>query len=307
MIILDATTKSLQITLSGAVTTNQLPFAASYVDSTGTATTPGEQDGTSNSTTAVTVVSSPASSTQRLIKNIVIQNADTASATVTVIYNNNSTLRNIVVATLAVGDQLIYEDGHGWSTVDTNGCLKTSSVSSGGSIPSGTILPYAGSSAPSGFLLCYGQLVSTTTYAALYTVLGTTYGSGSGTFGIPDLRGRLPAGVDNMGGTAANRITSANSGITGTSLGASGGNEQLFGHTHTATVTDSGHSHGLTRTTTGNNAGGSNSYALAATGTPQYDTVNSSTTGISVSNASTGGGSSQNVQPTIMLNYIIKT
>ena len=72
MIILDATTKSLQFKLSGTITTNQLPFAASYVDSTGTATTPGEQDGASNNTTAVTVVSSPASSTQRLVKNIVI-------------------------------------------------------------------------------------------------------------------------------------------------------------------------------------------------------------------------------------------
>jgi hypothetical protein len=112
MIILDTTTKSLQIKLSATVTTNQLPFSASYVDSTGTATTPGENDGASNNTTAVTVVGSPASSTQRLIKNIIIQNADTASAKVTVIYNNNSTLRNIVVATLAAGDQLVYEDGH---------------------------------------------------------------------------------------------------------------------------------------------------------------------------------------------------
>jgi len=125
MIILDATTKSLQFTLSGTVATNQLPFSASYVDSTGTATTPGEQDGVSNNTTAVNVVSAPASSTQRLIKNIIIQNADTAAATVTIIYNNNSTLRNIFVATLAVGDQLIYEDGRGWMVVDINGNLKT--------------------------------------------------------------------------------------------------------------------------------------------------------------------------------------
>jgi len=134
MIILDATTKSLQFKLSGTVTTNQLPLSASYVDTTGTATTPGEQDGTSNNTTAVTVVSSPASSTERLIKSLVIQNADTAAATVTIIYNNNSTLRNIVVATLAVGDQLIYEDGNGWISLDKNGNLKTSS--GGGAVTS---------------------------------------------------------------------------------------------------------------------------------------------------------------------------
>jgi hypothetical protein len=125
MLILDATTKSLQIKLGGTITTNQLPFAASYVDTTGTATTPGEQDGTSNNTTAVNVVSAPAASTQRLVKNLVVQNADTVAATVTVIYNNNATLRNIFIATLAVGDQLIYEDGNGWLVVDKNGCLKT--------------------------------------------------------------------------------------------------------------------------------------------------------------------------------------
>jgi hypothetical protein len=62
----------------------------------------------------------------------VIQNADTAAAKVTIIYNNNSTLRNIFIATLAVGDQLIYEDGQGWSCVDANGNIKTSATASGG-------------------------------------------------------------------------------------------------------------------------------------------------------------------------------
>jgi microcystin-dependent protein len=117
-------------------------------------------------------------------------------------------------------------------------------------MPAGAIVPYAGSSAPSGWLLCYGQLVSTTTYANLYTALGTTYGSGSGTFGIPDLRGRAAFGVDNMGGSTASRVTSGGSGITGTTLGAAGGAEtvtlstaQLPAHNHSAS--DSGHSHGI--------------------------------------------------------------
>ena len=135
MIILDSTTRSLQMKLTGAVTTNQLVFATSYVDTTGSATTPGSQNGASNNTTAVTIVGAPAGSTQRLVKNIVIQNADTSSATVTIIYNDNSTLRSIVIATLAVGDQLIYEDGHGWLTMDANGNLKTSG-SGGGAVSS---------------------------------------------------------------------------------------------------------------------------------------------------------------------------
>jgi hypothetical protein len=125
MIILDATTKSLQFKLGGAVATNQLPFATSYVDVTASATTPIEQDGTSNNATAVTLVTAPAASTQRIVKSVYIQNADTAAATVTIIYNNNSTLRNILVATLSVGDQLIYEDGEGWTCLNTNGSLKS--------------------------------------------------------------------------------------------------------------------------------------------------------------------------------------
>src|SRR5260370_3004017 len=118
MIIVDSTTKSVQFKLAGAETTNQLPFSSSYVDVAATATTPGEQDGASNGTTAVDLVSAPGGSTQRNIKSVCIQNADTAAATVTVIYNNNSTLRNILVVTLAVGDQLVYEDGEGWTCLD---------------------------------------------------------------------------------------------------------------------------------------------------------------------------------------------
>jgi hypothetical protein len=126
MIVLGTTTKSLQFKLGGTVTTNQLPFSSSYIDTTGTTTTPGEQDGVSNNTTAVNLVGSPASSTQRLIKNIMLQNADTASATVSIMYNDNSTLRNVIVVTLAVGDQLIYEDGNGWFCLDKNGNIKSS-------------------------------------------------------------------------------------------------------------------------------------------------------------------------------------
>jgi microcystin-dependent protein len=76
-------------------------------------------------------------------------------------------------------------------------------------VPVGSILPYGGSSAPnSSWLLCYGQAVSRSTYSSLYAILGDLYGSGDGstTFNLPDLRGRVPVGLDNMGGSAANRI-----------------------------------------------------------------------------------------------------
>jgi hypothetical protein len=128
MIVLDAITKSLQLTL-GTSPGSQLPFTASYVDNltTNNTTTPGQNDGLSNNTMAVTIVGNPAASTQRLIKNIQIQNPNTSGTVpVTIIYNYNSTLRNIIVVTLAAGDQLIYEDGSGWVCLDTNGNTKMS-------------------------------------------------------------------------------------------------------------------------------------------------------------------------------------
>jgi Phage Tail Collar Domain len=69
----------------------------------------------------------------------------------------------------------------------------------------GEVVPYAGSSAPVGALLCDGSAVSRTDYVGLFTAIGTTYGTGNGTttFNVPDLRGRVAAGVD--GG--AGRIT----------------------------------------------------------------------------------------------------
>ena len=65
-------------------------------------------------------------------------------------------------------------------------------------MPPGAVIPYAGKSAPYGWLICDGSAVSRTTYADLFEVIGTTFGSGDGstTFNLPDLRGRVAVGVD---------------------------------------------------------------------------------------------------------------
>lgn len=95
------------------------------------------------------------------------------------------------------------------------------------SLPVGIILPFTGTTTPSGWLLCYGQAVNRSTYAELFAVLGTQYGSGNGstTFNVPDLRGRVVAGRDNMGGTGASRITEVFLGENPNSLGSAGGYE----------------------------------------------------------------------------------
>lgn len=70
-------------------------------------------------------------------------------------------------------------------------------------IPTGTVSQFAGSSAPTGWLICDGSAISRTTYSTLFAVIGTAYGSGDGstTFNLPDLRGRVPVGVSPGGAT----------------------------------------------------------------------------------------------------------
>lgn len=158
----------------------------------------------------------------------------------------------------------------------------------------GTVFDFAGSAAPSGWLLCYGQAVSRTTYAQLFSVIGTTFGTGDGstTFNLPDCRGRVHAGKDDMGGTAASRLTNAGGGITGTTLGAAGGAE-----THTLTAAEiPAHTHPIAAAGGGTVAGANQQF---------YQGINTGTTATS---ANTGGGSAHPItQPTIVFNKIIKT
>lgn len=161
-----------------------------------------------------------------------------------------------------------------------------------GGTPTGSVIAFAGSTAPSGWLLCFGQAVSRTTFAALFAALGTTYGAGDGstTFNLPDLRGRVVAGEDDMGGTSANRLTNQTGGIDGDILGATGGAE-----THTLTIAQMpSHSHTLS--------------ANASTAGSGFATAMASNTSINLTTSAQGSGAAHNnVQPTIILNYIIKT
>ena len=91
-------------------------------------------------------------------------------------------------------------------------------------IPTGSVFPYAGSSAPTYWLLCDGSEVLRSTYPELFAVIGTSFGtppSGGSYFLLPDMRGRLPLGKDNMGGTGANRVTAS----AADSVGGFGGTE----------------------------------------------------------------------------------
>lgn len=171
-------------------------------------------------------------------------------------------------------------------------------------VPSGVVVPFAGSSAPAGWLLCYGQAVSRTNYAALFTVIGTVFGSGDGstTFNLPDLRGRAAFGVDNMGGTAAERLGAGKiGGVTGSaSLGATGGEQS-----HTLTATEQASMNVSV-------SGSVTAYSGSANpgGYPALSDNSGTVSGFSVSasGTATGGGAAHNVTPpAIVLNHIIKT
>lgn len=127
--ILDSVAKKLEIILAGAVTANQLPFSASWEDITTTTFIPGETDGVTNNATAVDLVGVPGGSTQRRVKTINIYNADTAAATITVRYNNNSTLRVLIKVVLQVGEILLW-DGR-WRILDATGSQKTAQSGTG--------------------------------------------------------------------------------------------------------------------------------------------------------------------------------
>lgn len=244
---------------------------------------------------------------------------------------------------------------------DVSGTIVTSGES-GHFNPVGIISPFAGSTAPTGWLLCAGQLVSKSTYSSLYTVIGSNaYGTDTSTdFYLPDLRGRTIAGVDNMGGTVSNvmqisttvNTTSASNSIvvgsaanlaigmyvvsanipTGTTITALSGTTVTI--SQNATATASGTSARFSVVTDANSRGGSGgelTHYLNTTELPNhnhswqyYDAAsntgdnadggarwdNSSDTRenlVTITTSSTGGsGAHSNIQPTIMLNYIIK-
>lgn len=104
-------------------------------------------------------------------------------------------------------------------------------VAAGFGVRTGTLFDFAGPAAPEGYLLCGGQAVSRTTFAALFSVIGTAYGVGDGstTFNLPDFRDRVAIGKGDMGGSEASRVS-----VTLSGERASTGNAVVSGLVSTA-------------------------------------------------------------------------
>lgn len=204
-----------------------------------------------------------------------------------------SSFGGLPTATLADDDEIPFSD-----TGDSgNNKVSTAADVRRYMVPPGTVMQYAGSSVPSGWLDCDGSAVSRTTYAALFSAIGITWGPGDGstTFNVPDLRGRAAIGV----GTG--------SGLTNRVLGVNGGSEtqalttaELASHTHT--VTDPGHSH----LQTGYGSAGAAIVAAGANFAAVPTNTVSNTTGITIGSAGSGNAHN-NMQPFANLYHIIKT
>ena len=177
----------------------------------------------------------------------------------------------------------------------TSAKLDTTAISA--IMPTGSVIPFAGSVLPGNsgdWLFCDGSAQNQQVggvNTALFNVIGTTYGGSATTFLLPDLRGRVVAGKDDMGGISQNRLTTAKSGINGDNLGATGGLED-----HTLTIAEMpAHTH-------------DSGFSVNSDSTSGGDSVYRPPGGSGVNTGSTGNGNAHNnVQPTIILNYIIKT
>ena len=189
-----------------------------------------------------------------------------------------SQLSDTTISSASSGEVLQY-DGSGW-------------VNASPPTPTGSVIAFAGASAPSGWLLCDGTAVSRSTYADLFTIISTTYGSGDGssTFNVPDLRRRTPYGKgtsdslgDSDGVAEGSRSLSHTHSVPahyhgkGTlNITSSGTHTTSISHDHASfnatgyTGYDGAHTHGINAGETGGS--GSNRYVIKAV-SPTYITT----------------------------------
>lgn len=232
-------------------------------------------------------------------------------------------------ANLNMGDRRIVNVAEAVSEEDAVNLGQAKALSS----PTGCVIDFAGQSAPPGWLFCGGQSLSRAAYPALFAAIGTLYGSvDSNSFNVPDLRGRVTAGRDfSVSGVNANRLSSATIAPSAGVLAGAGGSQlhtlttdQMPAHGHSGTTAASGtHSHSLRSTPTsagscfglgsiargigGTDTGvGSEAYYQNVGGAKAVQDSGSHTHTVTVNNTGGGAGHSS-VQPTLILNKIIKT
>lgn len=249
---------------------------------------------TSGSPNVIVITPSPAISAYAAGQEFSFKIANTNTSPTVTINVNGVGAQNIIFAgaSPSVGDltsgQVIGVEYDGTNFQVLSGTTHNST-------PTGAITMFAGSAAPTNWLICNGSPVSRTTYASLFSVISTTYGAGdaSTTFNVPDMRGRIAvgAGTGTGGGASGSGLPTGGSALTTRSLGGWVGEE-----THTLTTAEIASHHHLTvaGATTAGSTGGSSGIAP---GTGLSAATNTGDTG--------GDGAHNNIQPMMTLNYII--
>lgn len=182
------------------------------------------------------------------------------------------------------------------------GTITAGLFSGKGSTPVGGLMDIAGTTLPAGWLWANGAAVSRTTYAALFAAIGTTWGNGDGstTFNVPNAAEVFRLGRSGMNGVAARSlVTAAISGTNPATLGATGGDERMQQHLHTASQPP--HTHTVSGVGTAGSSGPNSGVDIYQLGNTQ--TTSSVQPAITVANA--GAGATQNMPPFGVYNVVI--
>lgn len=248
---------------------------------------------------------------------------NTGAVTLAVDGNTAKPLRFLTTVDLPAGVLIsgsLYQATYRLAT--TEWLLHSSPLAAPFLIPVGGIIDYGGSSAPnSNFALAQGQAISRATYATLFGIFGTAYGAGDGssTFNIPDLVGRVTA----MRDAGSARLSSTYFGGNPANLGAVGGLEshtlaaaQIPSITSTASsvslsasVTSANWVASSSTDSTPINVGGTGSgiaASLAGGSVSKIGSSGSATGTVSSTSNNTSGSAHNNVQPTMILNKIVR-
>ncbi len=298
----DTSSNTLNIGITGSTATSSTVHIA---DSTGASQTVtiGSTSGTSPTTlqagsSGLTVksTSSTALQVQKADGTGTLLSLNTSTATITL----GSASANPVLLVLGIkntaGDPASCTEGavyYNSSSASLRGCQSIPNAWQDLSTPTGTILGFAGSSAPGGYLLADGSAISRTTYAALFAIIGTTYGAGDGstTFNLPDLRGRTPVGLN------TSEAVHSNVNALGNNEGVALGNRTPV---HNSTVNDPGHRHSYTTYTSQFNSGADQPGIWVGGQTVNTGT---STTGITVG---PGGTRPTDTAAYLTINFMVK-
>jgi microcystin-dependent protein len=215
---LTGTTGSPNVGNAVTSTTNWKPYGKKIASPTTTYTATANDDIIlADPTSGSFVVTLPAVSSN-LNKTYYIKMMGSSLNTVTVKGNGAELIDDLNTYLLSgYGAIYVHSNGTKWSIISSY---------SKATIPTGSIIPYSGSSAPSGFLFTDGSSLSTTTYANLFASIGYTYGGSGANFSLPDTRGIFLRGAGTNGS-----MTTSNGTAYSTTLGTKQ-NDQLQGHYH---------------------------------------------------------------------------